>query len=232
MILFPQQILLLLLSPRLASGEEDPSCPRGFSGYRASDDCTSYFICTAGTLVAGTLAECPPGRQFNDILFVCDDPAHFECGTTLRPTPRPTRKPVVAPPTVSPRPTRAPAARSPDAHHGVEDALHHARRDVDDELFVYESGWSEWRPSTQYRFDGFLQGLRVMCECAPTPAPRCGAPALRSLSGRVVLFSPCRPGGSRRPDVLLGSTEPGRDKGRFSKHRRLHRPVHEGDHQV
>lgn len=33
---------------------------------------------------------------------------------------------------------------------------------MDSKLFVYEAGWSDWLPSTQYRFDGFIRALRVM----------------------------------------------------------------------
>jgi hypothetical protein len=27
---------------------------------------------------------------------------------------------------------------------------------------VYEAGWGNWRPSTQYRYDGFIRGLQLM----------------------------------------------------------------------
>jgi len=74
------------------------------------------------------------------------------------PTVKPTTRSVPA----KPKPASPPQTRSPSANVGVEDALFYAKRDIDTKIFVYESGWSDWLPSTQYRFDGFLKGLQVM----------------------------------------------------------------------
>jgi len=33
---------------------------------------------------------------------------------------------------------------------------------MNDKLFIFQSGWSDWLPSTQYRYDGFIKALRIM----------------------------------------------------------------------
>ena len=62
----------------------------------------------------------------------------------------------------TPSPTLPPQTRSPFANAGVEDALENAKHDINNKLFVYQSGWSDWLPSTIYQFDGFMAGLRLM----------------------------------------------------------------------
>mmetsp|Transcript_1949 Transcript_1949/g.4577 ORF Transcript_1949/g.4577 Transcript_1949/m.4577 type:complete len:1223 (-) Transcript_1949:74-3742(-) len=142
-----------------------PECPPNFSGYRSGPDCKSYYVCDHGT-VAASLSYCSAGTIFNEFLGVCDFESNFECGSTRPPSRRPTKRPTVSPtarlmPT-TPHPTLPPNTRSPSANVGVEDALQYAKGDIDGKLFVYQSGWSQWIPSTQYRFDGFMRGLQIM----------------------------------------------------------------------
>mmetsp|Transcript_12269 Transcript_12269/g.23421 ORF Transcript_12269/g.23421 Transcript_12269/m.23421 type:complete len:233 (+) Transcript_12269:233-931(+) len=142
-----------------------PECPPNFDGYRSGPDCKSYYVCDNGNVVA-SLSYCSAGTIFNEFLAICDFEFNFECGSTRPPSRRPTKRPTVSPtaklmPT-TPHPTLPPNTRSPSANVGVEDALHYAKRDIDNKLFVYQSGWSDWIPSTQYRFDGFMRGLQLM----------------------------------------------------------------------
>ena len=155
----PAVAALLLVSA------EDLQCPPGYSGYVSSSDCKSFFQCHNGNVVSPT-TTCMGGTIFNELLNVCDFEANFVCGSTRAPTkpptPRPTNKPT--PPLVptTDAPSLPPQTRSPNANTGVEDALQYASYDMDSKLFVYEAGWSDWLPSTQYRFDGFIRALRVM----------------------------------------------------------------------
>eukprot|EP00579_Thalassiosira_antarctica_P011373 CAMPEP_0201918770 /NCGR_PEP_ID=MMETSP0903-20130614/7834_1 /ASSEMBLY_ACC=CAM_ASM_000552 /TAXON_ID=420261 /ORGANISM="Thalassiosira antarctica, Strain CCMP982" /LENGTH=1230 /DNA_ID=CAMNT_0048455143 /DNA_START=36 /DNA_END=3725 /DNA_ORIENTATION=+ len=163
----------LLLLPTITHSQDDswdnwdwePKCPDGFSGYRSAPDCKAYFICNEGT-VASPTTQCNFGLIFNEFLSVCDFDYNFECGSTRPPSGRPTKRPTVSPtaravPT-TPNPTLPPNTRSPSANLGIEDALEFAKKDINRKLFVYQSGWSDWIPSTQYRYDGFLRGLQVM----------------------------------------------------------------------
>jgi len=44
----------------------------------------------------------------------------------------------------------------------VEQVLHQARSAIDNKLFLYQNPTMQWEPSSVYRYDGFLAGLRVM----------------------------------------------------------------------
>ena len=44
----------------------------------------------------------------------------------------------------------------------IESILQSIEEKIDNELFLYETPYSEWIPSTVYRFSGFFDGLRVM----------------------------------------------------------------------
>merc|ERR1711983_183352 len=57
---------------------EEFSCPSGFTGLQATQDCTHFFHCRAGSLI-GDPIPCPPGLLFNQLQQVCDWPYNFEC---------------------------------------------------------------------------------------------------------------------------------------------------------
>lgn len=161
-------ILLRFVPIAIVSSANDytPECPSSdFSGYASGPACESYFICADGTVVS-PVTECMYGTIFNEWLSVCDFAANFECGSTRSPTNKPTKQPTVSPTTklmpTTPSPTLPPVTRSPNANVGVEDALYWAKHDINRKLFVYEAGWGNWRPSTQYRYDGFIRGLQLM----------------------------------------------------------------------
>jgi predicted chitinase len=84
----------------------------------------------------------------------------------ISPTPIPTYAPT-KPPTI-PSPTSVPIHRpsSPpienDTAANLEAALEASKDGFDNELFLYETPTSQWMPSTVYRYEGFLAGLRVM----------------------------------------------------------------------
>ncbi|KAL9184834.1 hypothetical protein ACHAXT_002611 [Thalassiosira profunda] len=158
-------LLALLQITALAAQDFEPTCPDNFSGHRPGPACESYYVCDNGAVVS-PVSQCPGGTIFNEWLNVCDFAANFECGSTRRPTARPTHKPTHSPtariaPT-TPSPTFPPQTRAPSANAAIEDALEFARQDMDRKLFIYQHNWGEWLPSTQYRFDGFLKGLRLM----------------------------------------------------------------------
>ena len=44
----------------------------------------------------------------------------------------------------------------------VEQVLQQARSAIDNKLFLYQNPTMQWEPSSVYRYDGFLAGLRVM----------------------------------------------------------------------
>ena len=159
---------LLLPSIQSQVDPTDPSssdCPDSFTGHKAGPDCQSYYVCSDGVL-ASPIMQCQPGTLFNEIVSTCDFEANVDCGSTVPPTQRPTPRPTAEPtPRLEPTtasPTLPPMTRSPSANAAVEDALQYARHDINNELFVYQSGWSDWLPSTQYRYDGFLKGLQLM----------------------------------------------------------------------
>ena len=44
----------------------------------------------------------------------------------------------------------------------VEQVLQQSKSDIDKKLFLYQNPTMKWEPSSVYRYDGFLAGLRVM----------------------------------------------------------------------
>ncbi len=157
----------MLLKSNLVSAIDETVavCPEGYTGHKAGPGCQSYFVCSNGAL-ASPVMNCQPGTLFNEFVSTCDFEASVDCGSTAPPTPGPTPGPTVSPtprlePT-TPTPTLPPQTRSPSANAGLEDALDNAAQDMNDKLFIFQSGWSDWLPSTQYRYDGFIKALRIM----------------------------------------------------------------------
>jgi len=119
-----------------------------------------------------------------DVIGTCNG------STTRSPTMSPTKSPTMSPtassttdttrsPTNSPTsttpnptlpsnptsmPTNTPPTDSNDTAARLEAVLDTNKAAFDNDLFLYESPQSQWLPSTVYRYDGFLAGLRVMYE--------------------------------------------------------------------
>jgi hypothetical protein len=101
-----------------------------------------------------------------------DTPSPAAAATTTTPPPRTSSNPVTADPfepTAMPDlllPTPPPETRSPSANVPLEDALDHAKHDINTKILVSartnSTGGREWSPSTVYRYDGLLRGLRLM----------------------------------------------------------------------
>ena len=109
MSFFLLPLLLLLLYPIATTSiiQYEPTCPSSFSGYKAGPGCTTYYICSEGS-VASPVTECQPGTIFSEVRSVCDLEGNFQCKTTLPPTSRPTKQP-----THSPTTRLAPSTLSP-----------------------------------------------------------------------------------------------------------------------
>lgn len=81
---------------------------------------------------------------------------------TELPTTNPTKAPTQPNPTKSPTrsPTRPPTDDETAAK--LEAVLEEHKDGFDNNIFLYETPQSTWMPSTVYRYEGFISGLRVM----------------------------------------------------------------------
>jgi len=100
----PHVLLLLPISTTIIStsmAAYEATCPPNFSGYKSMPGCTSYFICSNGSVVL--TSTCGTGTIFNENIGVCDLISNyngFQCTTTAPPT--------IAP-TISPKPSYRPS---------------------------------------------------------------------------------------------------------------------------
>lgn len=134
--------------------DSDKCCP----GLTCVEQNEWYSQCTPASVGGGNTgngdaspaATSPPTDAPND-----DD----EAGEQPPPTPKPAPQPPTPPPPTSPPAT---GGGGTAAAEKVEKVLESSQSKIDNELFLYETPQRQWKPSSVYRFDGFLEGLRVM----------------------------------------------------------------------
>lgn len=140
------------------SASWEPVCPPSYTGHVPSPNCTSYIVCSSGS-VSSPLLACASGTLFNVELGSCDWETNVVCtdGTgdddtataetdivgaaeedgTASPS-QPSTPAISIPNTNSP--TYAPTqTRPPSSNAAVEDALFYAAHDMDTKLFVVKT---------------------------------------------------------------------------------------------
>lgn len=164
-----------------SGGEQLPSCGNGVVGNGICDN--PCECCSGWGWCSNLAAHCAADSCISSPDNSCTRPEavfHDQCGSLPTPsTPAPTTAqtqppvpPLTNPPTAAPVPihpttpvTPAPIAPAPPtdgAAAAVEAVLENSQHGIDNELFMYKTPTEQWEPSTVYRYQGFIRGLRVM----------------------------------------------------------------------
>lgn len=159
-------------------------CEAGFVGMKGSfPDCTSFYRCLEGGIIT-PYQTCAAGTVFDETQRACAFPngpcLADACGQpdtrptaapvepTDPPTRRPTEAPVTAAPTAVPQPTTEPTSTPTfppgafPAGERVEATLESVQDRINANLLRSLTPTNTWQPSTVYRYQGMIDGLRYM----------------------------------------------------------------------